>query len=125
MLLQTDKVKDMVSNMLSRTDPGGGMVEFPAWLPDWWYAEACAETRTAKGWVNPGRSRNEAFDLLVYALALCHSSRVRLPHIDWDNPPSWAAPWDENDMVSANSTFRFESKPKGDIDLRTLAEKLG
>ena len=125
MMINTTAAKDMVNNMLGRTDPGGGMVFFPEWLPDWWYVELCSETKTAKGWVNPGKSRNEAWDLLVYALALCHSSRIRLHHIDWDNPPSWASEWDDNDMVCLDSTFRFEVQPKGDTDLRKLAEMLG
>ncbi len=125
MLINANAAKDMVNNMLGRVEPGGGMVFFPAWLPDWWYVELTAETRTAKGWVNPGKSRNEAFDLLVYAMALCHSSRIRLPHMNWENPPSWAAEWDDNDMVSEDTKFRFELQPKGDNNLRTLAEKLG
>jgi len=125
MMIQTDHAKDMVNNMLSRTDPGGGMVFFPEWLPDWWYVELCAETKTAKGWVNPGKARNESWDLLIYCMALCHSSKIRLPHIDWDNPPGWAAPWDENDLVSKDQTFRFENHPKSDYDLKSLADKLG
>lgn len=124
MLVHTDTGKDMVNNMLSRTEPGGGMVYFPEWLPDWWYVELTAETKTAKGWVNPGKARNEAWDLMVYCVALCHSSKVRLPHIDWSKPPSWAAEWDQNDMVSAGQNFRFASQPKSDIDLAALAERL-
>lgn len=125
MMINTNSAKDMVNNMLGRTDPGGGMLFFPSWLPDWWFVELTAETRTAKGWVNPGKQRNEAFDLLVYCMALCHSSRIRLQHIDWDNPPSWAAEWDENDLVSEGVHFRFENPPKGDNNLKTLAERLG
>lgn len=125
LMIQTDLAKDLVNNMLGRTEPGGGMVFFPAWLPDWWYVELTAESRTAKGWVNPGNQRNEAFDLLVYCMALCHSSRIRLPHLDWQDPPSWAAEWDDNDMVSKGENFRFQSQPKGDNNLRSLAERLG
>ncbi len=125
MMLNTNKVKDMVNNMLGRTDPGGGMVFFPEWLPDWWYVELCAETKTAKGWVNPAKSRNEAWDLLVYTMALCHSSRIRLPHLVWEDPPSWASEWDNNDMVCEATNFRFEFQPKGDSSLRELAAKLG
>jgi len=125
MFINTDAAKDMVNNMLAREEMGGGMVLFPDWLPDWWYVELCAETRTAKGWINPGKNRNEAFDLLVYAMALCHSSRIRLGYINWEDPPSWAAPWDENDFVAELSNFRFELQPKGDINLKALAEKLG
>ena len=125
MILNTNTAKDMVNNMLARTDPGGGMIHFPEWLPDWWYVELCAETKTAKGWVNPGKARNEAWDLVVYCMALCHSSRIRLQHIDWENPPSWAAEWDNNDMVSEGVNFRFENYPKSDNNLKKLAEKLG
>lgn len=125
MFINTNSAKDMVNNMLSRTDPGGGMVFFPDWLPDWWYVELTAETKSGKAWLNPGKLRNEAWDLLVYAVALCHSSKIRLPLIKWDSPPTWAEEWDKNDMVSASSTLRFESHPKGDSKLRSLAEKLG
>lgn len=125
MMINSNAAKDMVNNMLSRTEPGGGMVMFPEWLPDWWYVELCAETRTSKGWTNPGKNRNEAFDLLVYAMALCHSNRIRLGYMEWDNAPGWAAPWDENDFVTDSSNLRFENQPKGDISLKALAEKLG
>lgn len=125
MMINVNEGKDMVNNMLSRTEPGGGMVFFPEWLPDWWFVELCAETKTAKGWVNPGSARNEAWDLLVYCMALCHSSKVRLQHIDWDAPPSWAAEWDKNDMVYAGENFRFDIHPKGDYDLSKLANTLG
>ena len=125
MFINTDEAKDMVNNMLGRTDPGGGMIEFPAWLPDWWYVELCAETRTAKGWTNPGKGRNEAWDLIVYCMALCHSSKVRIGYLNWDEPPGWAAEWDENDLVTQEINFRFEFNAKNDIDLQKLAEKLG
>lgn len=125
MMINTNAAKDMVNNMLWRTDPGGGLVEFPDWLPDWWFVELCAESKTAKGWVNPGKNRNEAWDLLVYCVALCHSSRIRLPHINWEDPPSWAAEWDDNDMVGSAGNLRFENPPKGDNGLKKLAEKLG
>jgi len=125
LMINTNQAKDMVNNMLAREEPGGGMVFFPEWLPDWWYVELCAETKTGKGWVNPAKSRNESWDLLVYALALCHSSRIRMQHIDWSAPPSWAEEWDDNDMVYGDTNKRFEIHPKGEYSLRTLAEKLG
>lgn len=125
MMINVNAAKDLVNNMLGRLEPGGGMVYFPAWLPDWWYVELTAESRTAKGWVNPGNRRNEAFDLLVYCMALCHSSKIRMPFIDWTNPPPWADEWDNNDMVGQGDNFRFEIHPKGDSSLKDLAEKLG
>jgi phage terminase large subunit GpA-like protein len=125
MMINTNAAKDMVNNMLGRTDPGGGMVFFPEWLPDWWYSELCAETKTAKGWVNPGKQRNEAWDLMVYCMALCHSSRIRLQHIDWSNPPGWAQEWDQNDLVFAGPNKGFDIHPKSEYDLSKLAEQLG
>ncbi|MEP2533562.1 terminase gpA endonuclease subunit [Shimia sp.] len=125
LMVNTNQAKDMVNNMLSREMPGGGFVEFPDWLPDWWFVELCAETKTAKGWVNPGQQRNEAWDLLVYCVALCHSSKIGLPHINWDKPPAWAAEWDVNDLIGSENNFRFEIHPKGDNTLKTLAERLG
>lgn len=125
MMINVNAAKDLVNNMLGRLEPGGGMVYFPAWLPDWWYVELTAESRTAKGWVNPGNRRNEAFDLLVYCMALCHSSKIRMPMIDWSNPPAWAEEWENNDMVGAGDNFRFDNQPKGDTSLKDLAEKLG
>ena len=125
MFICSNKIKDMVNNMLNRTDPGGGMVYFPDWLPDWWYVELTAETKTANGWKNPGKQRNEAWDLLCYAVALCYSSKIRLQHIDWNDPPAWAAEWDANDLVAQGLNFRFDLQPKSDITLRDLAEKLG
>lgn len=125
LMLNPNTVKDMVNNMLAREEPGGGMVFFPGWLPDWWYVELCAETKTAKGWVKPSNAQNEAWDLIVYCMALCHSSRIKLPLINWSSPPSWADEWDQNDLVFKDSNFRFEFHPKGDTTLRDLAEKLG
>lgn len=124
MFINTNSAKDMVNGMLGREEPGGAMVHFPAWLPDWWYVEATAETKRGMEWKNPGKNRNEAWDLMVYCVALCHSSKIRLPHIKWDDPPGWAKPWDENDLVSKGVNFRFASQPKSDIDLKTLAERL-
>lgn len=125
MMINVNEGKDMVNNMLARTEPGGGMVFFPEWLPDWWYVELCAETKTGKGWVNPGSARNEAWDLLVYCMALCHSSKIRLHHINWEDPPGWAREWDENDLVYAGENFRFETKKKSNYDLSKLADTLG
>lgn len=125
MFINSNSAKDMVNNMLGRETPGGGMVFFPDWLEDWWYVELTAESRTAKGWENKGKHRNEAWDLLVYAVSLAHSTKVRLPFLDWEKPPSWAAEWDENDLVSADANPRFNNTKKGGTSLQKLAEALG
>jgi hypothetical protein len=48
-----------------------------------------------------------------------------MQHIDWSDPPGWAADWDDNDMVFKGSNLRFENHLKSDYDLKSLAEKLG
>jgi len=125
MLINGNLLKDQLNAMLDREEPFGGMVHFPDWLPDEFYMELTAETRTEKGWENPRKLRNEAWDLLVYVLALCRSPFVRLDRIDWADPPSWAAPWSENDLVLAEeSNKRFEAQPKADYDFSKYAEAL-
>ncbi len=123
--INSDIVKDQLSAMLDRTDPGGGMINFPDWLPDWFYNELTAEVRTSKGWANPRELRNESWDLLAYAIAISLSKHVRIEQIRWDDPPSWAAEWDENDLVSAaDDNKRFAQQQKGEYDLATLAQTL-
>jgi len=111
--LQSNGLKDTVDLMLARrvdqAEPGGGMLRYPKWMPEWFYAQMTTEIRTAKGWENPRQRRNEAWDLAYYAVAVAIRPPdiatnapwvvFRWDRIDWDKPPSWAAPWDENDMV--------------------------
>jgi phage terminase large subunit GpA-like protein len=106
-LVNSNKVKDRVSNMLGRTEPGG-QVHFPVWFGaddkpldiGWLYTQLTTEVRTAKGWENPSRRKNEAFDLLAYCIGICLTIQIRLEHINWTKPPSWADPdWDKNSMV--------------------------
>lgn len=109
LFLNSNTLKDAVDNMLGRTEPGGGMIRFPTWLPDFIYTQLTTEVRIAnKGWVNLGRRRNEALDLLYYFLGLCVRQQdsapwplTRLEQFNWDEPPSWAKDWDENDLVFA------------------------
>lgn len=101
------------------------MVNFPVWAEDWLYKQLTSEVKTAKGWVKPGGVRNEAFDLLYYAVGLGLHPYIRLEHIDWQKPPSWAAPWDANDLVfGPKNTKRFASHEKRAYTLKELASKL-
>ncbi len=103
-LVNSNIVKDQVSNMLGRDEPGG-QVRFPRWAQDWLYSQLTTEIRDPqKGWINPSRRRNEAFDLLAYCVAICDHPDVRIRFIDWQNPPVWAAPWDENPLVFGGET---------------------
>ena len=123
--INSNIMKDQVSAMLGRTEPGGGYITFPHWLPDWFYSELTVERRTDKGWENKNKARNEAWDLLVYAVSIAISKHCRIEQIDWDNPPSWAAPWDENDLVADSElNKRFAEQPKDDYDLAKLAQDL-
>lgn len=100
-----DLVKDTLNNMLGREADSTGKgataasVVFANWLPDWFWNEMVAETRTDKGWENLNSQRNEAWDLCVYSLALCMSIHIKWEKIDWSAPPAWAEEWDENTSV--------------------------
>lgn len=87
--INVETLKDMVDSRLRRTTPGPGYIHLSKHLPRRFFDEATAEAKTAKGW-EKHRPRNEAWDLLVYGLAVF----VRLGglRIDWNNPPRWALP---------------------------------
>ena len=125
--IQADMVKDQVAAMLGRRvsdeGQGGGMIRYPSWTADWWYAQMTTEMRSAKGWTNPASRRNEAWDLSYYALAMafrpyaddCPLVTIGLSRIDWKNPPGWAAEWDRNDLVTpidAAPRFAPVAKPR-------------
>ncbi len=111
--MNSDLLKDQVAAMLSRRvaedgeSTGGGMIRYPAWMPDWFYTQMTTEVRLEKGWDNPGKRRNESFDLAYYAIGLAvrpKDRRCPLAHIGFDrmqfeNPPIWAEEWDENELV--------------------------
>jgi len=106
--VNSNVVKDQAANMLGRTEPGG-QIHFPVWYEsdgetaeniDWLYTQLTAEVRLAAGWVNSGRRRNEAFDLLAYAVAFLMNHRdVRLDRLNWSKPESWFDEWERNDHV--------------------------
>ena len=128
--INTDAVKNQVDQMLNRTVRGSGMIHFPEWLPVNFYKELCVETKNHKGqWENPRGFRNESWDLLVYCEAgLISAKHVGLERIDWTDPPLWAAPWDENDLVftpqgAGGKPFDNARKPR--YTLADLAAKLG
>lgn len=97
LLINVNGLKDSLSAMLDRTEPGGGMIDFPSWLPVWWFEELTAEARGRTRWEKLGSRNNEAWDLLVYALAAAIWRRVE--KTDWAKPPGWLAPWEENPYV--------------------------
>ncbi|WP_368900361.1 phage terminase large subunit family protein [Mixta calida] len=109
-LLQTDLLKDQLSNNLSRDTPGRGYIHFPAWLGEWFYEELTYEERGADGkWRKPGKGANEAFDLFCYAHAVAilrGYEKIR----DWEKPPAWAEQQDVNPNI-------FEGNSQNEVTL--------
>lgn len=97
--------KDDLAAQLERAEPGAWFVHFPDGLkdragpPHSWFEQLVAERRLPTGaWQKAASgARNEAGDMMVgsHVLARLHG----VGRIDWDNPPAWAAPWDENPLV--------------------------
>lgn len=124
LLLNPNVLKDAMAGRIDNIEPGKGMIRFPSWLPDSYYSELCAETRTPKGWENPAHYRNEAWDLCYYGLGYLVSSYIQAETINWSRPPGWAAPWDSNDLVFATEKDTFAPEVKAEYDFRALGRRL-
>lgn len=129
LFINVNMLKDTLNMLLDRTEPRGGRINFPSWLPSSFYTELCVEVKDNKGrWTNPKSYRNESWDLLVYCLATLLMPNIMAEYIDWDDPEqSWAREWDQNDLVfdpnAGNKPFDNQKKPA--YDLSKLAEALG
>lgn len=123
-LLNSDLLKDDIDQRLARTDIGG-RVNFPSWLPRWFYEELTAEYRLDTGvWVKPSKYRNEAWDLMAYTQAALLMPQINLPNIDWSSPPSWAVEWDENSLVFTPEEGQegFRRRMEDEQEEKTLAD---
>ncbi|MCQ4165132.1 terminase gpA endonuclease subunit [Tahibacter harae] len=102
LMVNVTTLKDTVLNDVLRSTPGPGFYHFPNWLPDSYYREFAAETRTARRWERvEGKPPNEAIDLGV----MCEIAILRLGADRdefWRDPPPWARSWDENPDVRAH-----------------------
>lgn len=119
LFINTNEMKNQINNQLDRKEPGGQIV-FPDWLDDNFYIELTVEVKDpAKGWINPKRFRNESWDLLAYCEAALLTPSIRFEHINWEDPPGWAAEWDMNDLVFdpqiSDKPFEAEKKPRGKL----------
>jgi phage terminase large subunit GpA-like protein len=102
LLISSDKMKDACHADLQRETPGAGYVHLPAWLTRAHLDELTTEAVDDKGHWKPTRGRrNETWDLLIYCDALWH--HLGGNRINWDRPPAWAAPLDDNpEVISAD-----------------------
>lgn len=110
-ILNTDRLKDIVSTDLKRSTPGAGYLHIPAWLPQSFLDELNSEVRNPDGTWTQVRKRNEAFDLLAYCEAgfLC----LGADKINWQNPPAWAKTIESNvdSMTRADRKEMQENTP--------------
>uniref|UniRef100_A0AB39C9T1 DNA packaging protein n=1 Tax=Aliivibrio phage vB_Alvi_H905 TaxID=3234039 RepID=A0AB39C9T1_9VIRU len=92
--LNPDRIKDTVQSSFDRPEPGRRYVHLPMWLPDSFFDELLAEERSHSGKWKQVSKRNETLDLFVYNWACIY--KLKADRIDWENPPYYAVPIDEN-----------------------------
>lgn len=124
LFINSNMMKDALDKDLRRTEPGGGLIEFPSWLPDEFYQELCVEIKNRNGkWEAPKGERNESWDLLYYDRALF--IKVGGEAIDWNAPPTWAQEWDHNSLVSEDAKPAFTKTVASSFDMESLGKELG
>lgn len=103
-MFNPNQFKDDLGGQLMRAEPGNWYVHFPAGLksrepPHTFFEQITAEAPDARGqWKKiQETARNEALDLMTMSHVVAHLHG--LGRINWDRPPAWAAPWDDNPMV--------------------------
>lgn len=101
-IMNSNLLKDGLATLLRRRDGSGARMFFPHAenLPEGFFDEYAAEKRVRGVWERE-QKRNEAFDCSygIRALRLL----VGGERINWDAPPAWARPWDENSLVAATA----------------------
>jgi phage terminase large subunit GpA-like protein len=124
LLINTLALKDQLDVLLDRERAGGGRITFADWLPDTFWEEMVAEARGTNGWEKI-TARNEAWDLLVYAMAVSLFRPIKIEQMDWDNPPVWAQDWDDNSyVIEAEEKAEEPAKTPGKKSLADLAASL-
>ena len=125
-MLNSNLLKNEANNRLDSQEKGKGMVRIPKWMPTWLFTEFCSEVFKSKGWEKLPGKRNEAWDLLYYAIGLCMSKHIKCERPQfWENTPVWADPLDEaNPFIVASDAELFAERPKTDYDLTAIASKI-
>jgi phage terminase large subunit GpA-like protein len=115
--VNTNKVKDIVSNGLKRQMPGPGFVHIPEWAPQSLIDEIfSSEVRNSDGTWTQIRKRNEGLDGLVHCEVAC--LRLGVDRINWMAAPDWAKPIAENsDRMTRDE--RREMREDAPVDAAT------
>ncbi len=126
LILNTNLIKDALNNMVERGVTDGASFAWPGWLPDEWFSEMCAEFRTPKGWENPRKARNEAWDLATYAIAICLHRKI--DRLRWDAPAfNFALERSRNPYfrpITAQAQPEVADSSRGSYSLADLASRL-
>ena len=121
-LLQTDQLKDRISNALSRETVGANYIHFPAWIGEWFFDELTYEERGQDGkWRKPGKGNNEAFDLFCYAHAIAIlRGYERIKWGDEDSVPHWARLPGSNPNVIRKETTAPEEETESAVEIEQV-----
>lgn len=115
-LFNPNMFKDDLSGQLQKSMPGPWMIHFPGALkpkhpPYEFFEQLVSEKRLPNGKWEKSNSgvRNEVLDLMVMTHIMAHLHGIG--QINWKTPPSWAAPWDENDfLITAENVASLRKK---------------
>lgn len=117
LLMNTNKLKDVVDACRNRSVPGPGYFHLPqpkhpalnpnGWLPQSAIDELNAEVRGEDGRWRKMKKRNETLDLCVGIKALCLWKRTDRRGF-WDDAPDWAAERSRNSTVVQAEVRRAE-----------------
>ncbi|QCE34155.1 phage terminase large subunit family protein [Acetobacteraceae bacterium] len=110
-----NRFKDLSASRLSVLEPGENYVHFPEGLGQLhdFYLQLASEERDITGrWEKrKGSNRNEAWDLLVMTDVM--NSVFGGYKMNWDNPPVWAKPLEENILLQTIDPSEQKQKEVG------------
>lgn len=125
-MLNSNLLKNEANNRLDSQEKGKGMVRIPKWMPTWLFSEFCSEVFKAKGWEKLPGKRNEAWDLLYYAIGLCMTRSIKCERpAFWENLPVWADPNDDaNPFIVFENAEPFADRAEVEYDLSKIASQI-